>query len=208
MAASILLAAAPASYAGPDAALRALSRTDVFVDPALTRLVSAERLRYAASVASRVADGAPIKVAFVDVADERLDAFRDRLYGALRLGPGGALIVATPVSITMRTAILTPSAEEAIIERDAEPLRMPPRRYTESLAELVYDTGLVIHNSTPGAVPRGDGLARDLRGFPGTVPGESRSGGGGRLTLALAAAAGGAVAAVLVARRRRRTARR
>jgi hypothetical protein len=85
----------------------------------------------------------------------------------------GALVVATPRSITMRTPNLTPDAELAIIRGDAWPLRVPaPRPYTETLAELVYDTGLVIHNTTPGAVPRGSGGERNLATFSGRFAGE------------------------------------
>ena len=78
-----------------------------------------------------------------------------------------ALVVATPISITMRTSNLTPDAELAIIRLDSRALDVPaPRPYTETLAELVYDTGPVIHNTTPGAAPRGSGRERNLATFP------------------------------------------
>jgi hypothetical protein len=114
-------------------------------------------------------------VAFVDVPDARLDGFRDDLYGRLRLAKAkGALVVATLVSITMRTSNLTPDAERAIIQLDSRGLDVPvPRPYTRTLAELVYDTGLVIHNTTPGASPRGSGRERNLATFPGRFADET-----------------------------------
>ena len=75
----------------------------------------------------------------------------------------------------MRTPNLTPDAELAIIRLDARALMVPaPRPYTATLAELVYDTGLVIHNTTPGAVPRGLGAERNLSTFPGHFAGETK----------------------------------
>lgn len=150
-------------------AANALRTRNAHVDPALAGLAREERLAYATKIASRAADGRRIVIAFVDVPDPLLDAFRERLFARLRLAEeGGALVVATPTSITMRTSNLTPDAELAIIRGDAGALRMPaPRPYTATLAELVYDTGLVIHNTTPGAVPRGFGRERNLATFPG-----------------------------------------
>jgi hypothetical protein len=147
------------------------------VDTGLAGFAREERLAYAASVASRAADGRRIVVAFVDVADAHLDAYRDELYDRLRLAETqGALVVATPASITMRTPNLTPDAELAIIRLDARALDVPaPRPYTETLAELIYDTGLVIHNTTPDAVPRGLGLERNLATFPGHFAGETHA---------------------------------
>jgi len=162
-----------------EGAASALRTRNAHVDVTLAGFVREERLAYAASVASRAADGRRIVVAFVDVADAHLDAYRDELYGRLRLAEKqGALVVATPVSITMRTPNLTPDAELAIIRLDARALNVPaPRPYTETLAELVYDTGLVIHNTTPGAVPRGSGRERNLSTFPGHFAGETRADG-------------------------------
>jgi hypothetical protein len=156
-------------------AASALRTRNAHVDPAFGGLVGEERLAYAARVASRAADGRRIVIAFVGVPDANLDAFRERLYGRLRLAEAqGALVVATPTSITMRTPNLTPDAELAIIWRDARALKVPaPRPYTETLAELVYDTGLVIHNTTPGAVPRGSGRERNLATFSGHFAGET-----------------------------------
>jgi len=114
-------------------------------------------------------------VAFVGVPDQSLDSFREQLYIRLRLGDSmGTLVVATPTSITMHTANLTPDAELAIIRADARALRRrAPRPYTATLAELVYDTGLVIHNTTQGARPRGSGAERNLATFPGHFADES-----------------------------------
>jgi hypothetical protein len=176
-----LLAAhqAPPAYgeAALERAASALQTRDAHVDPALAGFVREERLAYAAKVASRAADGRRIVIAFVGVPDMRLDAFREDLYGRLRLAEEqGALVVATPKSITMHTPNLTPDAELAIIRGDAWPLRVPaPRPYTETLAELVYDMGLVIHNTTPDAVPRGFGRERNLATFPGYFAGEMDS---------------------------------
>jgi hypothetical protein len=158
-----------------DRAASALRTRNAHVDVAVAGLVREKRLAYAAMIASRAADGRRIVVAFVDVPDARLDAFRERLYGLLRLGEAqGALVVATPRSITMRTPNLTPDAELAIIRLDSRALMVPPPRpYTETLAELVYDTGLVIHNTTSGAVPRGLGRERNLATFPGHFADES-----------------------------------
>ena len=160
-----------------ESAASALRARNAHVDAALAGFAREQRLAYAARVASRAADGRRIVVAFVDVPDVRLDAYRDQLYSRLRLGERqGALVVATPVSITMRTSNLTPDAELAIIRLDARALDVPaPRPYTETLAELIYDTGLVIHNTTPGAVPRGSGRERNLRTFPGHFADETRA---------------------------------
>ena len=158
-----------------DTAASALRAHHAHVDSLLGGFAREQRLAYAARVASRAADGRRIVIAFVDVPDSRLDAYRDQLYGRLRLAEEhGALVVATPVSITMRTPNLTPDAELAIIRLDARALDVPaPRPYTETLAELVYDTGLVIHNTTPGAVPRGSGRERNLATFSGHFAGET-----------------------------------
>jgi hypothetical protein len=94
-------------------------------------------------------------------------------------------VVATPTSITMHTPNLTPDAELAIIWGNTRALDVPPPRpYTETLAELVYDTGLVIHNTTPGAVPRGARRERNLSTFPGYFAGETKGGSGGLRTIA------------------------
>jgi hypothetical protein len=84
-------AAAPAARADEDvesAAVAALRAGTTFVAPSVGRVVDRERLAYAARVASRAADGAAIKVAFVDVPDGRLDGFRDRLFRRLSLRAG------------------------------------------------------------------------------------------------------------------------
>jgi hypothetical protein len=174
LACSLLLAAAQqAPTALGDSSLErtasALRTRNAHVDATLAGFAREQRLAYAARVASHAADGRRIVVAFVDVRDSQLDAYRDQLYDRLRLTEKqGALVVATPVSITMRTPNLTPDAELAIIRLDSRALDVPaPRPYTETLAELVYDTGLVIHNTTPGAVPRGSGRERNLATFPG-----------------------------------------
>jgi len=157
----------------------ALRTRNAHVDATLAGFAREQRLAYAASVASRAADGRRIVVAFVDVRDSHLNAYRDQLYGRLRLAEKhGALVVATPVSITMRTPNLTPDAELAIIRLDSRALDVPaPRPYTETLAELVYDTGLVIHNTTPGAAPRGSGRERNLATFPGHFADEMQADG-------------------------------
>jgi hypothetical protein len=158
-----------------DAAVRALRADDVYVQAPIANLVQAQRLRHATEAASRAADGAAIKLAFVDVPDAELDGLRERRYARLGMSRRDALVVATPVSITMRTGTLAPMQEEAIITRDSEPLSAPPRRYTEALGELLFEVGLVIHNSTPGAVPRGSGPYRSLSTFPGRFPDETGS---------------------------------
>jgi len=179
----LLAAAQQAPQAFGDSSLEetasALRARPAHVDAALAGFAREQRLAYAASVASRAADGRRIVVAFVDVPDAHLDAYRDQLYGRLRLAEThGALVVATPISITMRTPNLTPDAELAIIRLDARALDVPaPRPYTETLAELVYDTGLVIHNTTPGAVPRGSGRERNLATFPGNFGDETHADG-------------------------------
>jgi len=53
------------------------------------------------------------------------------------------------------------------------------------VAELVYDAGLVIHNATPGAVPRGDGRDSDLRAFSARFPAEDAGGVGVGLVVGL-----------------------
>ena len=179
----VLVAAQPAAQAfgqSPlDRAASALRTHSAHVDPALAGFVREGRLAYAARVASRAADGRRIVVAFVGVRDEQLDAFREALFKRLGLAKTmGSLVVATPTSITMRTPNLTPDAELAIIRLDARALNVDaPRPYTETLAELVYDTGLVIHNTTPGADPRGSGAEGDLRTFPGHFANEANANG-------------------------------
>jgi hypothetical protein len=171
---------APAAFGDSsiESATRALRKGNAHVDPALAGFAREDRLAYAATVASHAADGRRIVVAFVDVPDSGLDAFRDRLYGRLRLADvEGTLVVATPISITMRTPNLTPDAELAIIRLDSGALDVPaPRPYTETLAELVYDTGLVVHNTTPNATPRGSGRERNLATYPGHFADELRAG--------------------------------
>ena len=159
-----------------DETVDGLRRDAVHLDGRVANLVDRRRLEHATAVASRAADGAAIKFAFVDVPDRELDAFREAVFAALELGERGAVVIATPVSVTMRSKTLRPQTEAAIIERDAGAIARVPRRYTEPLAELVYDVGLVIHNSTPGATPRGSGPDADLRTFTGSFPGEPDSG--------------------------------
>lgn len=174
----LLIAAVPAfGESSLDRTASALRTGDAHVDPALAGFVREERLAYAARVASRAADGRRFVVAFVDVSDSQLDAFREQLYSRLKLAETkGALVVATPASITMRTPNLTPDAELAIIRLDARALNVDaPRPYTETLAELIYDTGVVIHNTTPDAVPRGGGRDRNLATFSGHFAGETQS---------------------------------
>ena len=165
-------ASASASLDG-DAAKR-LAAHAVYVDPAVSSLVSTARLEYAARVASRTADGARIKVAFVNVANARLDGFRDRLFRALELGDDGAVVIATPVSVAMRSASLTPDQEAYILKADGRALKA--QRYTSAVAEMTYDVGLVIHNLRPNAVPRGLGEDRNLATFSGRYPGEATGG--------------------------------
>jgi hypothetical protein len=193
--------AAPAFGESLEGTASALRTRTAHVDPALAGLVQEERLAYATKIAARAADGRRIVFAFVAVPDAQLDAFRERLYTRLRLAEvQGALVVATPTSITMRTPNLSPDAELAIIRLDARALRVPaPRPYTKTLAELVYDTGLVIHNTTPGAVPRGLGRERNLATFPGHFAGETASRSGWLLRLALPLAAVVLIAGTLIA---------
>ena len=208
---AVLAAVAPAHSAraekSTEPAAAALRAGSTYVAPTVAKVVDRERLAYAAGVASRAADGAPIKVVFVDVPDERLDGFRDRLFERLSLGPRGALVIGTITAITLRTASLTPDQEAAVAVGDSGPLRAPPRRYTEGIAELTYDLGLVIHNSTPNAVPRGLGADRNLRTFSGRFPGEDRGGWSTGAIAAIFAAGAVVLAAVgalaLVAIRRR-----
>jgi hypothetical protein len=138
--------------------------------------VGQARLAYAARIASHAADGAKVRVAFVNVPNARLDQFRDRLFRRLRLGgERGALIVGTPTAVALRTATLTPDQESGILLLESPLLHRVSR--TEGLAELTYDVGLVIHNSTPGVHPRGLGLERNLRTFSGRFSDERRGGG-------------------------------
>ena len=137
-------------------------------------LVDPARLEYAARVASRTADGARIKVAFVDVESSRLNGFRDRLFRRLKLGDDGAVVIATPVAVAMRSASLTPDQESYILKADGRALKS--RRYTSAVAEMTYDVGLVIHNLRPNAVPRGLGDDKNLSTFSGRYPGEATGG--------------------------------
>jgi hypothetical protein len=209
----VLALAAPAAHAAPPAsveqqAFSALRERPVFIHDKVSRLVDEVHLTYAALTASRAADGAQIKLAFVSVPNSRLDSLRDRLYVRLRLGPGGALVLANPLAITMRTATLTIEQEAAIIQLDGRALRRMPGNYTKMLAELTYDTGLVIHNSTPGVAPRGDGADRNLETFSGRFPGEAprpgdpraarAASGGFRVAWALYAVAGAVALALAV----------
>jgi hypothetical protein len=213
--AAFLVAAQPTLAANRDPILdRAadgLRTQNAHVDPAVAGFARVDRLAYAARIASRAADGRRIVVVFVDVPDARLNDFRERLYRRLRLADAmGALVVATPRSITMHTPNLTPDAELAIIWGHARELDVPPPRpYTETLAELVYDTGLVIHNTTPGAVPRGSRRERNLSTFPGHFAGETSDGPGWVRTIAelagvLAVASVLMVGAAWLARRKAR----
>jgi hypothetical protein len=175
---ALLLGAVPSSALGAvdgDAA-RQLAGHSVYVDPAVASVVDADRLAYAARVASRTADGARIKIAFVNVATNRLNAFRDRLYRQLELGDDGAVVIATPVAVAMRSKTLTPDQEAYILKADGRALKATPRRYTSAVAEMTYDVGLVIHNLRPNAVPRGLGADRNLATFSGRYPGEATGG--------------------------------
>jgi hypothetical protein len=198
-----LLAAAPHPGTSPDieSIVQALRRNAVYIDPAVDRFVDARRLRRATAIASRAADAAMVRLAFLNVADMELDRVRDRLFEAL---DPEALVVATPVSIALRTRTLRPSAEQAIVEADGAALRFPPRDYTAALSELVFDTGLVIHNSRPGAVPRGSGVNRDLRTFSGQFEGERANPGRPWWPILLLAAVVCTSIAFVRARRRRR----
>jgi len=171
----VLAPSAAAASVESDAARR-LSEHSVYVDPAVGQLVNVEGLEYAARVASRTADGAPIKVAFVNVATGRLNAFRDRLFRSLKLGEDGAVVIATPIAVVMRSASLTDDQEDYILKADGRALRRTPPRYTSAVSELTYDVGLVIHNLRPGAVPRGLGDDKNLRTFSGKYPGELTGG--------------------------------
>ena len=157
-----------------DDAARRLTGHAVFVDPAVGELVDPARLEYAARVASRTADGARIKVAFVNVESGRLNGFRDRLFARLSLGKDGAVVIATPVAAAMRSASLTPDQESYILKADGRALKS--RRYTSAVAEMTYDVGLVIHNLRPNAVPRGLGDDKNLSSFSGQYPGEATGG--------------------------------
>jgi hypothetical protein len=168
------LIAPPAEGAVDGDAAQRLAAHAVYVDPAVSSLVSTARLEYAARVASRTADGARIKVAFVNVANARLNGFRDRLFRALELGDDGAVVIATPGAVAMRSASLTPDQESYILKADGRALKA--RHYTSAVAEMTYDVGLVIHNLRPNAVPRGLGEDRNLATFSGRYPGEATGG--------------------------------
>ena len=160
-----------------DASAMALRLGDAYVASDVEGWVRTDRLAYAARIASHAADGAKVRVAFVNVPSRRLDGFRDRLFRRLRLGDRGALIVGTPTAVAVRTATLTPDQETGILVLEGPTLSRLPR--TDGLAELTYDVGLVIHNSTPGVHPRGLGLERNLRTFSGRFADE-RDGNGVR----------------------------
>jgi hypothetical protein len=184
LAALMLVAPAAASTTLESRALRAVTRGDVYAQPSVAKLVDEDRLAYAARIASRAADGAPMKIVFVDVPHRRLNALRDRLFEQLDLGPSGALVVGTPQAVAIRTRTLTSDQENGIVALDAHLFRKRGAGYTEPLAELVYDVGLVIHNSRPGATPRGEGRERNLATFSGTFqderrPSQATAGGGG-----------------------------
>src|SRR5262245_29382053 len=129
----LALGAAPARAAVDEDAARRLAAHAVYVDPAVAPLVDRARLEYAARVATRTADGAPIKIAFVNIANSRLNAFRDRLFRRLDLGDDGAVVIATPISVAMRSASLTPDQETYILRADGRALRS--KRYTSAVAE-------------------------------------------------------------------------
>jgi hypothetical protein len=177
LAAIASLAVASPALAADRAVLKraasALASSHAYVDPVLSGLARPDRLDYSGRIATRAADGRRVVIAFVSIPDARLDRFRERLYARLGFrSTEGTLVVASPTSITMRSSNLTPDAELAIIRRDGVALELPSRRYTDVLAELVYDTGLVVHNTTPGAIPRGDGRQRNLATFSGRFAGE------------------------------------
>jgi hypothetical protein len=178
-----------------DSSLMALRLADAYVASDVQGWVGQARLAYAARTASHAADGAKVRVAFVNVPNARLDEFRDRLFRRLRLGDRGALIVGTPRAVAVRTATLTPDQENGILALEGPTLLR--LGHTNGLAELIYDVGLVIHNSTPGVHPRGLGLERNLRTFSGRFSDESR---GARIhPLTVAAIGLGAVALLAVA---------
>jgi hypothetical protein len=147
----------------------------VYTQPSVAKLVDQQRLAYAARIASHAADGAPIKVVFVGVSNRRLNPLRDRLFEQLDLKPSGALVVGTPTAVTIRTQTLTQDQENGIVALDANHFGHRGG-YTEPLAELVYDVGLVIHNSRPGVAPRGSGRDRNLATFTGAFPDERQNG--------------------------------
>jgi hypothetical protein len=212
---AVALLAAPADAASTLEmhALRAAAAGDVYAQPSVAKLVDQERLAYAARIASHAADGAPMKVLFVDVPKDKLNPLRDRLFERLHLSPAGALVVGTPEAVTIRTHTLTSDQENGIVALDAHLFGHRKTGYTEPLAELVYDVGLVIHNSRPGVAPRGSGRDRNLATFSGAFPDERRrntpanDGGGSGWVLPLAAgwiaaALGGLVLYALSRRRR------
>jgi hypothetical protein len=177
-----------------DSSLVALRMGEAYVASDVAGWVRQAPLAYAARTASHAADGAKVRVAFVNVPDGRLDEFRDRLFRRLGLGERGALIVGTPTAVAVRTATLTPDQENGILALEGPMLLRLPR--TEGLAELTYDVGLVIHNSTPGVHPRGLGLERNLRTFSGRFADE---GGGGLRPPTVVAIGVGAAALLAVA---------
>jgi hypothetical protein len=177
LALALVLLAVPAGAAPTleTQVLRATSMDSVYTQPSVAKLVNQQRLAYAARTASHAADGAPIKVVFVGVSNRRLNLLRDRLFEQLDLRPSGALVVATPTAVTIRTQTLTRDQENGIVALDAH-LFGHRAGYTEPLAELVYDVGLVIHNSRPGVAPRGSGRDRNLATFTGAFPDERQNG--------------------------------
>ena len=190
LAAALALFAAPALASNLETrAFNAVSGRDVYVQPSVARLVNQRRLAYAARIASRAADGAPMKIVFVDIPQRKLNPLRDRLFQRLHLAPSGALVVGTPKGVTIRTHTLTVGQEDGIVELDARLFKRRGAGYTEPLSELIYDVGLVIHNSRPDASPRGMGRDGNLDTFSGTFPDERPpprpvdSGGGSDWTL-------------------------
>jgi hypothetical protein len=175
LAAALALFAAPAPASNLETrALDAASMRDVYAQPLVAGLVNQKRLAYAARTASHAADGAPMKVLFVDLPNRTLNRWGDRVFERLSLPRGGALIVGTPKAVIIRTHTLTVGQENGIVALDARPFKRRGADYTEPLAELVYDVGLVIHNTRPGVSPRGSGRDGNLATFSGTFPDERR----------------------------------
>jgi hypothetical protein len=173
LAAALALFAAPALASNLETrAFNGISARDVYVQPSVAKLVNQRRLAYAARIASRAADGAPMKIAFVDIPQRKLKPLSNRLFQRLNLAPSGALVVGTPKSVTIRTQTLTVGQEDGIVALDAGLFARRGAGYTVPLSELIYDVGLVIHNSRPGVSPRGMGRDSNLATFSGTFPDE------------------------------------
>lgn len=188
--AALALFAAPALASSLETrAFNAVSVSDVYVQPSVAKLVNQRRLAYAARIASRAADGAPMKIVFVDIPERKLNRLRDRLFQRLNLAPSGALVVGTPKSVTIRTNTLTVGQEDGIVALDSGLFKRRGAGYTAPLSELIYDVGLVIHNSRPDVSPRGSGRESNLDTFSGTFSDErppqrpGHSGGGSDWTL-------------------------